>query len=883
MATLRAGTVNSVQTPYTGGSSWNATRTIVAGDLVVFPLTWEDAQTLVSVTDTAGGTWAIAIQLAHGGGAPQPIGALAYCLSHPGGTNVVITGAFSGSASPILEADVMCFQPGAGNTFVLDGTASGVGSSATFVTSGPITTTGPGVVVQFLSGFQLTSGVVVGGTPVFTRDSATENGAGRSFAQYLLSGSAQTVTPGCSWGSLGGKYVLLAAAFKEVASGGSSPAISATSSATPRRGDTVTVTGSNFGATQGTKDIRVGGVIQTPSAWADGSISFVLAADAVKCGVAVNVQIFDAGAASSNAFPLTGILPQLGWSYVDVGTPNTTATLRLTFAADATAGDQSEWDNKGGLVTVASDLTFVFDPSLSSFQARLWTNPDGFGAPGTQLLSTWTVAGSGRRSRAAAALSAVAIGPLATGSVAPSNTSGDISGGATLGDVGVGGGGSSPSVLSGDAGVGDVGASGGGSSPAVVAGDANTGDAQAGGGMGGGAPSGLSGGATLDGVAVGGGASSAGELAGGANTGDVQVGGGGSSPTVLSGDANTGGPSVGGGAVSQPSGDIGGDATLDGPAVAGGASSNPSGSLAGDANTGGPAVGGGLGGGTPSGLAGDANSGDVQLGGGGSSASGSVGGDADLGGPAVAGGASSQPAGSMGGAVQLDDAAAAGGGSAPSGALSGDADTQGPAVGGGLVSQPSGSLGGAVQLDDAQSVGAASTPSGDIGGGVGLDGPAAGGGGVSLPSGAMTGDARLADGVMGGSMEGGGPVRPPAPDPFGKNLRRTVRLAAVDHQEVPDLSPIEPGETITLEFVFAPYLTASAPAVALQLLGRADGLPAVAKVGGLVVVDGNVVLQRFAAPTGAAIGRTWRVSCTVTTETNEVVIASGRLPVGWRA
>jgi hypothetical protein len=216
MATLSGTTVNNLSG--SGGSSWNVTRNITAGDLVVLHFTWEDSQTLSSVADTAGGTWAIATQQAHGS-APQPIGAIAYCLSHPGGTGVVITGTLSGAAAALLEADAQCFTPAGGTTFAADGTATpGTGNSGgPFSCGSTIVTTAAGVVVEFLAGFQLTTGVTTGGTPAFTRDTPTENASGRSFAQYLLSGSAQTVTPGASWTAFSAKWVMLAAAFKEVA------------------------------------------------------------------------------------------------------------------------------------------------------------------------------------------------------------------------------------------------------------------------------------------------------------------------------------------------------------------------------------------------------------------------------------------------------------------------------------------------------------------------------------------------------------------------------------------------------------------------------------------------------------------------------------------
>lgn len=186
--------------------------------MVVVCVTWEDSQTLSSVSDTAGGTWAIASQQAQGG-APAPIGAIAYCLNHPGGSTT-ITATLSGTANPLIEMDVMCFTPAASTSFSLDAVMTPVtGTSSATFTGTSISTAAAGVVVEYVAGFQLTTGVATGGSPTFTRDTGTENASGRSFAQYLLSGSAQSVTPGASWGAPASKYVLLAAAFKEVTAG----------------------------------------------------------------------------------------------------------------------------------------------------------------------------------------------------------------------------------------------------------------------------------------------------------------------------------------------------------------------------------------------------------------------------------------------------------------------------------------------------------------------------------------------------------------------------------------------------------------------------------------------------------------------------------------
>jgi hypothetical protein len=216
MATWRSGTVNSLAS--VAGSSLSITRTITAGDLCVITGTWEDSQTISSITDPNGGTWVIQNSGTAQGGAPAPIGGIAYCLSHPGGSSA-ITVNLTGSANPLLEADILCFTPAGGTSFAFDAAMTPVtgASSATFTGTG--FTTVPGVVVQFVAGFQLTTAVATGGSPTFTRDTATENASGRSFAQYLINSGGGTVTPGASWGAPASKYVLLAVSFAEVTAG----------------------------------------------------------------------------------------------------------------------------------------------------------------------------------------------------------------------------------------------------------------------------------------------------------------------------------------------------------------------------------------------------------------------------------------------------------------------------------------------------------------------------------------------------------------------------------------------------------------------------------------------------------------------------------------
>lgn len=162
------------------------------------------------------------------------------------------------------------------------------------------------------------------------------------------------------------------------ASGGGGPSISSTSSATPQRGSTLTVTGSNFGASQGTQVLKVGGVTQTVTSWAAGSITLAnLDIGTNKYGVPVNVEIWDGGSLVSNSFALTSLQPPAGNSFKDIVTPNTTSAYRITTSpVDVASGDQIE-ATLSAQVTLFDDATFSAVGTVQFFQARAWSSSGG--------------------------------------------------------------------------------------------------------------------------------------------------------------------------------------------------------------------------------------------------------------------------------------------------------------------------------------------------------------------------------------------------------------------------------------------------------------------------------------------------------------------------
>lgn len=171
--------------------------------------------------------------------------------------------------------------------------------------------------------------------------------------------------------------------YKEAA--GAGPNVSSTSSATPRRGSALTVDGTNLGATQGTKELRVGGQAQVVSSWSATQIVVPnLNGANNKSGVAVNVEIWDGGSLISNSYALTGLLPKVGWSYVDIASIAGSGVVESSPAL--AVGDQVEFEDPA---VVANDGTWSAPGWLPSWQLRVWdSGGGGWGNTGLQILLT---------------------------------------------------------------------------------------------------------------------------------------------------------------------------------------------------------------------------------------------------------------------------------------------------------------------------------------------------------------------------------------------------------------------------------------------------------------------------------------------------------------
>lgn len=221
----------------------------------------------------------------------------------------------------------------------------------------------------------------------FTKIADSNSAGGVSASAYKSVATASANDPAWTHSNALNNHALVIVAIK--GNGVAGPEITSVSTATPREGASLTITGTAFGASQGAGNSTINSVSQTETSWGDTSVVVTVVLGTNKFGAAYNVIVTDDGGTPSNTYAgITGLLPaNSGLSYVDIGTPNTTSAYRLTSSADLASGDQVEYDNKGGEVTVASDGTFTAGPGVSSFNFRVWTSGSGYGPSATQLTS----------------------------------------------------------------------------------------------------------------------------------------------------------------------------------------------------------------------------------------------------------------------------------------------------------------------------------------------------------------------------------------------------------------------------------------------------------------------------------------------------------------
>ena len=195
----------------------SATKNTTAGNALMVHGKWENAGVAVNastVTDRAGNTYTILLSLQNLGGTAQPGTCLAYAKNIIAHTSNVVTLRLGANAS--FRNIIVEEFSGLDTTAPEDGSVqSSSAASGTTHTTPNITTSASGLVFMGFGLFNAVSGVNgTPGNPDFTVGAT----AGESAVGYLISASAQTVSPGMG-NTTGDRWNAIAQAFKDAASG----------------------------------------------------------------------------------------------------------------------------------------------------------------------------------------------------------------------------------------------------------------------------------------------------------------------------------------------------------------------------------------------------------------------------------------------------------------------------------------------------------------------------------------------------------------------------------------------------------------------------------------------------------------------------------------
>lgn len=171
----------------------------------------------------------------------------------------------------------------------------------------------------------------------------------------------------------------------------SAAAVDLTGIDTAVQGAACTVTGTGFGASQGS--ITLDGSDQTETAWADTSATFTVSRGTSRYG-GVTITLFNAGQTSSDSIIGAVLTPQSGWAYADLADPLASSGQRLTALPDLAGGDQVAYGNVQGTgsvtigvagVEVYPDGSYAADSWVTAFDVEAHDGVD-WGAVATQTI-----------------------------------------------------------------------------------------------------------------------------------------------------------------------------------------------------------------------------------------------------------------------------------------------------------------------------------------------------------------------------------------------------------------------------------------------------------------------------------------------------------------
>jgi unsaturated rhamnogalacturonyl hydrolase len=265
-----------------------------AGHLLTCGLTYGNpGGTTFSVSDNVNGSWLVAGSVHFSTGISQTT-ALFYLANSKAGTTT-ITGK-PGSAGEYGAMDCQEWS-GVATSSPLDQFAEQDGTTAN-PSSGSVTTTAAGELIlgDLENGYSPSAG---SGFSLINTDTSPGTGSGLN-TEYQIQGSAGSVA--ATWKLAVTSWTAQVATFKATTGTGgvSPPSISGLAPASDPVGTAVTITGTNFGTTQGTSSVTFNGAAGTPISWSTTSVVVPVPSGATTGNVVVTV-----GGVASNGVPFT--------------------------------------------------------------------------------------------------------------------------------------------------------------------------------------------------------------------------------------------------------------------------------------------------------------------------------------------------------------------------------------------------------------------------------------------------------------------------------------------------------------------------------------------------------------------------------------------------
>src|SRR5216684_3305282 len=374
-----------------------------SGNAIIVGVTYGNVDPTITVTDSRGNTYARAIKtydIRHSQGV-----AIFYAVNIAGGASHVVTVNFS-SGTNYLGLGIHEYS----GLSALDAVSGNTGSG-TSLSSNSATTTANGD-LAFGNGVEDSIGNSDTLTPGsgYTKRVDLANVAGYADADQVQA-TAGAISSTWTLSPSGRDWIADIATFKASGGGPPAPSITNLNPTSGAVGAPVTITGTNFGATQGSSTVTFNGTLATPTSWSSTSIAAPVPTGATTGNVVVTV-----GGVASNgsSFTVTSPAPSItnlnptsgtvGTSVTITGTNFGTTQGSSTVTFNGTAATPTSWSatsivapvpagaTTGNVVVtvggVASNgVSFTVAPSITSLTPTA-------GAVGTSVTITGTSFGT---------------------------------------------------------------------------------------------------------------------------------------------------------------------------------------------------------------------------------------------------------------------------------------------------------------------------------------------------------------------------------------------------------------------------------------------------------------------------------------------------------